>query len=176
MGDDAPSSGFAPVSHAGIHTLVLGSLPSRRSIETNQYYGNPRNAFWPLMGALLGFDPGIPYAKRTAALLNANLGIWDVLQSSIRPGSLDANIDLSSARANDFARFLDAHPALMRICFNGKKSAELFRRLACLPDSAMRRRIRFVELPSTSPAHAAMSFADKLSRWAIVTQPGEPVR
>ena len=176
MGDEAPSCGFAAVSHVGIRTLVLGSLPGRRSIETNQYYGHPRNAFWPLMATLLGFDTGMPYAQRTAALLDADIGLWDVLQSSIRPGSLDADIDLSSARANDFSRFMELHPALIRICFNGKKAGQLFRRMGCLQETEARRQLTYVELPSTSPAHAAMSFADKLSRWAIVTEPDEPVR
>ena len=176
MNGDEPSFGFEPVSRPGIHTLVLGSLPSRRSIETGQYYGHPRNAFWPLMGELLGFEAGIPYAQRAEALLDAGIGLWDVLHSSRRPGSLDADIDVNSARANDFAGFLGDHTSLMRICFNGKKAADLFRRLQCLPEGDARERISLLALPSTSPAHAAMSFADKLNRWAIVTQPGETVR
>lgn len=176
MGGDGPSFGFEPVSHPSIHTLVLGSLPSRRSIETGQYYGHPRNAFWPLMGALLGFEAGVPYPERRNALLDAGIGLWDVLHSSKRPGSLDADIDVSSARANDFECFLEGHTSLMRICFNGRKAADLFHRLQCLPDGETRERISLLALPSTSPAHAAMSFEEKLDRWAIVTQPGEKVR
>jgi hypoxanthine-DNA glycosylase len=176
MCDASVSSGFAPISNRHIRTLILGSLPSRRSIASGQYYGHPRNAFWPLMAELLEIRPGASYRARTDALLDARIGLWDVLRSSRRPGSLDANIDLQSARPNDFAGFFAAHPDLGRICFNGRKSAELFRRLVQLPDDGSTRRPEFVDLPSTSPAHAAMPFAAKLERWSIVIEPAKTVR
>ena len=128
------------------------------------------------MAKLLNFPPDTPYRARTEALLDAEIGLWDVLRSSHRPGSLDANIDLETARPNDFAGFLAAHRSLSRICFNGRKSAELFRRLVRLTGIESSRRLEFVDLPSTSPAHAAMSFAEKLERWSIVIEPAKTVR
>ena len=174
--DQVPSSGFAPIADPGIRVLILGSLPSRRSIAAGQYYGHPQNAFWRIMGELVDAGPDRPYAQRTARLLAAGIGVWDVLQSSIRPGSMDADIDLRSAKANDFGRFLEQHPGLDRICFNGRKAADLFRRMGCLASAAMRNGIEFVTLPSTSPAYAAMPLEEKIARWSVVIEPVETVR
>lgn len=173
---DSPSFGFPPIADAHINTLILGSLPSRLSINSGQYYGNPRNAFWPLMASLLNFDPALPYEKRTATLLRARIGVWDVLQSSHRPGSLDASIDISSAQANDFASFFVGHPQLARLCFNGAKAADLFRRFDCLPSGVGTIDVEQIKLPSTSPAHAAMNFEEKCRRWSVVTQPLKALR
>ena len=163
------SVGFPPIADARTHTLILGSLPSVASLAKQQYYGNPRNAFWRIMGELFGAGPDLPYAERTRRLLDAGIGVWDVLESSIRPGSMDANIDLESAKANDFDALLERCPAIRRICFNGRKAADLFRRVDC----ARAADCEFVAMPSTSPAFAAMVYADKLARWsAIRTSPG----
>lgn len=164
----SPSAGFAPIAAAHIETLILGSLPSRRSIELGQYYGHSRNAFWPIMGRLLGAGPEVPYERRARMLTDAGIGVWDVLASSIRPGSLDADIDVASATANDFAGFLASHRRVGRVFFNGRKAEELFRRKVRLPVSNPTPRLRLERLPSTSPANAAMSFEDKLSRWSAI--------
>lgn len=162
------SGGFAPIENADITTLILGSLPSRRSIAERQYYAHPRNAFWRIMGELVGAGLDLPYAARTARLLGAGIGVWDVLRSSVRPGSMDADIDLRSATANDFASFLEAHASIRRICFNGRTAASLFRRFDCMPVSGALAEIERVTLPSTSAAFAAMPFDEKVSRWSIL--------
>ena len=103
------------------------------------------------------------YAQRSNALRASGIAVWDVLASSVRPGSLDANIDLDSAEVNDFAVFLSGHPQIQRICFNGQKAAQVFRRrvLPTLTDSCRDLRT----LPSTSPAHASMTSEEKLVHW-----------
>ena len=147
---------------------MLGSLPSQLSLQRQEYYGNPQNAFWQIMGELVSAGPELPYGERVRRLLEMRIAVWDVLESSIRPGSMDSAIDITHARANDFAAFLDVHEAVASVCFNGQKAAQLFRRmvLPAIPDRADG--LRFVALPSTSPAHAAMTFQDKLQRWRIV--------
>lgn len=176
VSEEAASFGFAPIADEFTETLVLGSLPSRLSLKTGHYYGNPRNAFWPLMAALLQFDPALPYEEKTVALRRARIGLWDVLRSSRRPGSLDANIDLASARPNDFQAFVDKHTGLQRICFNGSKAAQLFDRFDCLPASKTLATIERLRLPSTSPAHAAMTFAEKCRRWSVVIGTAKALR
>ncbi len=79
----------------------------------------------------------------------------------MRPGSMDADIELGSAQVNDFESFFRAHPDLNRICFNGKKAAQMFDRFA----GALAGSFELISLPSTSPAYAAMRFDDKLARW-----------
>lgn len=166
------SPGLPPVSAPGIHTLVLGSLPSRLSIERQEYYGNPQNAFWRIMAELAGFDSQLPYAERESRLLAAGVGLWDVLASSVRPGSLDANIDLKTARPNDLVAFLDGHRKLRRIAFNGRKARQIFDKELSGSVEAERRGIGLLDLPSTSPAHAALSFDGKLNQWSALFAPG----
>jgi hypoxanthine-DNA glycosylase len=155
------STGFPPVAAADARVLILGSLPGAMSLARGQYYAQPRNGFWPIMGRLVGAAPDLPYAQRLDRLRVARIALWDVCASGFRPGSLDAAILRDSVVANDFAAFFAAHPAIGSICFNGVTAAKLFSRLAPSAGSEIRR----ITLPSTSPAHAAMPFSEKLRRW-----------
>ena len=167
VGAPVAAAGFPPIADSEIETLILGSLPSQQSLATRQYYGNPRNAFWPIMGELIDAGPAVPYADRTARLLADGIGVWDVLSAAVRPGSLDANIDVTTAAANDFHRFFNEHPSVARVFFNGRKAADLFRRFGCA-EMIRRNDIDYETLPSTSPAFAAMPFSEKVTRWVIV--------
>ena len=158
---DTVAEGFPPVARADARILVLGSLPSARSIAAGEYYAHPRNAFWPIMRELVGASGS--YAKRCAVLVESGIALWDVLRCSERPGSMDANIRLDTAEANDFNAFLSQHAAVQRICFNGRKAEQMFGRFAGL-DVAFGS-IELRTLPSTSPAYAALPFAEKLARW-----------
>lgn len=155
------SVGFPPVARADARVLVLGSLPGRRSLEERQYYAHPQNAFWHIMGELVAADGD--YETRCKRLLESRIALWDVLASSVRPGSMDADIDRHSAVPNDFAGFLASHPGIDRIGFNGRKAAELFGRL--VEPGIDTGSIEMVVLPSTSPAFASMRPAGKLAHW-----------
>jgi len=162
------TSGFAPILGIDANVLILGTLPSQQSLKKQQYYGHPRNAFWPIMGELFSTGPEIPYEERTQLLVRRGIAVWDVLESGSRPGSMDAAIDDSSARPNDFEGLYAGHPELRLVCFNGQAAARLFQQL--VPDYVRDsfRSVSFVTMPSTSPAYAAMSFADKLQHWAVI--------
>ena len=161
--------GFAPIAAPDAKILILGSLPSRLSLTNNEYYGNPQNAFWRIMGELFDAGPYLPYEQRKLQLTNNGIAVWDVLASSLRPGSMDADIDEASSIANNFSAFFSKHGELDVVCFNGKKAAALFSRLAAPELSGEFSHISYVTLPSTSPAYAAMNFAAKLERWSITT-------
>jgi TDG/mug DNA glycosylase family protein len=90
-------TGFDPIATPDARVLILGSLPSRQSVEKQEYYGNPQNKFWQLMGELFGAGPDVPYAKRTEKLSRRGVAVWDVLRSAVRSGSMDAAIDFKSA-------------------------------------------------------------------------------
>jgi hypoxanthine-DNA glycosylase len=155
------SVGFAPVANRNARILILGSLPSERSLAQREYYAHPQNAFWAIMRELVGATGD--YRQRCAAVTAAGLAIWDVLRQSVRPGSMDADIRLDSAQVNDFQTFFSGHPDLERVLFNGKKAEQMFARF--VKSGELGSSVSFVSLPSTSPAYAAMSFADKLVRW-----------
>ena len=164
VADRSPQvQGFAPVAAADARILVLGSMPGVASLRQARYYAHPRNAFWPIAAQVLGFDPAADYARRLQALRSAGVALWDVLRACERPGSLDADIRVDTLVPNDLAAFLGAHPRLVRVCFNGAKAASLYRRhvLPRLPQ----RPLQYVDLPSTSPAHAAASVGKKLAGW-----------
>ncbi|MGH7406155.1 MAG: DNA-deoxyinosine glycosylase, partial [Candidatus Methylomirabilales bacterium] len=121
-------TGFPAVSNRQAVVLVLGSLPGRRSLEVGEYYANARNAFWRMMGRLLGENLDLPYATRKRILKKKRIALWDVLAAAQRPGSLDTSIVGTSAVPNDFRIFLKSHPNIRMVCFNGRKAADLYRR------------------------------------------------
>jgi TDG/mug DNA glycosylase family protein len=151
---------FAPIAAPDARILILGSMPGVASLEAGQYYAHPRNAFWPIMGALFGAGPDLPYAERVGRLKDCKVAVWDVLQSCEREGSLDTAIRAEAP--NDFAAFFAAHPGIRTIGLNGGKAAASFRKHAAshLPPGAA-----VSLLPSTSPAHAARTFDQKCALW-----------
>jgi len=120
------------------------------------------------MGELFGAGPERAYAERSARLTEAGVAVWDVLASSVRPGSMDSSIDLATATPNDFRSLFAAEPQIHLVCFNGQSAAKLFDRLVAPTLENGSNTVEYRTLPSTSPAHAAMNFEQKLRRWRIV--------
>lgn len=151
--------GLPPIVGEGAHTLILGNMLSVMSVASQQYYGNPRNAFWRITGELFGFAADDPYDERSAALVANGIAVWDVLKSCRRKGSLDSAVEPDSMVGNDFGGLFVAHPGIRRIFFNGAAAEKNFNRFArAAPDLPYRR------LPSTSPAQT-MRYEDKLKAW-----------
>jgi hypoxanthine-DNA glycosylase len=155
--------GLAPVVGDGARVLILGSFPSERSLVASEYYANRRNQFWPLLGAVFGFDADMPYAQRVDAVVQHGVALWDVVHSCRRVGSMDAKIDRKTLVINDFEGLLATNPAIERVFVNGLTAFELFERYVETALPAVR-------LPSSSGA-MTMSFADKLSHWSAVIPP-----
>jgi double-stranded uracil-DNA glycosylase len=161
-------AGFRPVSSGRPVVLILGSLPGRMSLERGEYYAHPQNGFWKIMGELFGATPELTYATRKRMVTKNRVAIWDVLAAAERKGSLDSSIVAASMVPNDFRKFLNSHRCVRLICFNGRTAANLYQRKVVPMLDGEFTEIRYETLPSTSPAHAAMSFAEKLKRWSIV--------
>lgn len=157
-------SSFPPILGRAPRVLVLGSMPGAASLRAGQYYAHPHNAFWRIMGELVGAGPELPYTRRCARLRRRGIAVWDVLRSCVRPGSLDARIEPDSMVVNDFAALFAAHPRLQLVACNGGTAWRCYQRLVRpgLGDAAAP---AVVQLPSTSPAHASLRFGDKLQRW-----------
>ncbi len=161
---------FPPIANRLAETLILGSLPGRKSLEMQQYYAHPHNAYWKIIGAILGADGVLPYSRRVKLLTSHRIAVWDVLAAAERPGSLDSSIVHASALANDFEKFFRAHPRIRRVFFNGRKAEAMYRRfvLPGLPSEFAD--MKYECLPSTSPAHAGMPFAKKLDSWRRIKE------
>jgi double-stranded uracil-DNA glycosylase len=166
---------FAAVARADARTLVLGSMPGAASLAASQYYAHAQNQFWPIMAALCGAGRSLPYALRLERLEENRIALWDVLQSCVRNGSLDSAIEASSAEPNDIPALLRSHGQITRICCNGGTAyRELQRHFGPILQREFAR-IGIVKLPSTSPAHAGMRLAQKLSAWKAAVQPAAGV-
>jgi hypoxanthine-DNA glycosylase len=156
---------FKPIARADARVLILGSLPGKMSLERNEYYAQPTNAFWRIMGELIGASPDVPYQRRLDLLKQHHIAVWEVCAVGFRAGSLDSAIQLSTVSANDIGTFLGTHPGINLICFNGRKAEEIYLRKVRQEPHAVFERIRYASLPSSSAAHAGMPFAEKLARW-----------
>ena len=156
--------GLAPVIGPAPRLLILGSFPGEASLAQARYYAHPRNRFWPILGALLDEPlPELAYEARLERLKARRIALWDVLGACRREGSLDAAI--RDARGNDFEALLAAMPGLGAVAFNGATAARAEPAFAARGLSTFR-------LPSTSPAHAALSHEAKLARWSALRTDG----
>ena len=164
----SPINSFPPVIGESPHTLILGSIPGKASLEAQQYYAWPQNAFWPIMAELYGFDVSLEYSQRLHELASCGILLWDVLMQCERYGSsLDSAIDPLTEIPNDIPRLLFAQPTIHRLCFNGGKAWSSFRR-HLLAKIRNPEGYQFHQLPSTSPANARMNFAQKYAAWKLV--------
>ena len=148
---------FPPSVTADCRVLVLGSLPGDESLKQCQYYAHPRNAFWKIMGTLAGFDPSLPYAERLALLNRGGVGLWDVVASGVRPGSLDQHI--TQEQPNDVADLLARFPGIAAVCCNGTASYKYLKRY--FPELFLRESPAIIQMPSTSPAAARLTYEQK---------------
>ena len=162
------AASFAPNADSKARILILGSIPGRVSLKEARYYAHPRNQFWKILSTLLRFAPDMPYADRLLALQSHGIALWDVMHSCQRAGSLDASIEPDTIEANDFAAFFQSHTAIRTVFFNGATAQATYNKhvlpgLSALP-------LHYTRLPSTSPAHAALSFAQKLAAWQCILE------
>jgi hypoxanthine-DNA glycosylase len=158
---------FPPIASRTARVLILGTMPGNVSLRERKYYAHPQNAFWRITGGILGFDPASPYDARVALVQSAGIAVWDVLKSCIRPSSMDSAIDAASVVPNDFPTFLAAHPQIQRICFNGGTAQALYLRHV-RPRLGNHTQLEYLRLPSTSPANASWSFAEKVRAWQAI--------
>jgi hypoxanthine-DNA glycosylase len=159
---------FAPVVDANTRLLVLGSLPGDISLAQGQYYANPQNRFWILIGQVLGEDLAkMDYPTRLATLLRRRVGLWDVVAEAQRSGSLDGSIRCHAG--NDLVALAETLPELVAIAFNGGTAA----RIGLKQLGRHAERYRILKLPSSSPAYT-LPLAEKLAAWQALRGPLDP--
>ena len=156
-------SGLAPVWRPDAELLILGSFPGVASLQAAQYYAHPRNAFWPILADCLHLPdlPQRPYAERLLALLHARVALWDAVAACERAGSLDSAI--RAAEPSDLPDLVARLPGLRGIACNGATALAQTRRI--LPGAPW----PILGLPSTSPAHAGLSFEAKRKAWQAIS-------
>lgn len=155
------SNSFEPISDTNTEVLILGTLPGKKSLELNEYYGYSRNRFWKVIANITDSDLPLSYEEKKDLLLKNRIGVWDVVHSAKREGSLDSNI--KNEIPNDLDGFLSKHKKIKIICFNGTKAQKLF-------DKYFERKpkIKYILLPSTSPANTGSSFDVICEKWSQI--------
>lgn len=157
---NAPLIGLAPVMNSQTQVLILGSFPGQQSLSQQQYYAHPRNQFWPLLSAILNHDLCVlTYSQRLQVVLDYGLGMWDVYATCQRVGSLDSAI--RNGIVNPLEQLKQYAPSLQAVAHNGGLS---WRSAACVENLG----VAVYRLPSSSPAHARLCFAEKLEIWRAV--------
>ncbi len=160
-------SGFPPIANRQATLLILGSMPSDMSLLKQQYYGHQRNAFWPIMLSIFNNSLDIAcYEQRKKLMMKNNIAIWDVLQSCIREGSLDAAIKMNSIKTNDFKSFYTQYKNINKVCFNGAKAEAIYKKYVIPQIKNQCEHLEYSKLPSTSPAYAAMTVEQKTLCWS----------
>ena len=159
---------FKPVSDESATKLVLGSMPGKVSLDSNQYYAHPRNCFWRIIESTLNIPSQLPYEDRCTELTRHGIALWDVLKACNRSSSLDSDIVKSSIVPNDFGHFLGAHPKIVAVYFNGKAAEKMYMKHVVPSIPIQLASITAVRLPSTSPANASITFEAKLALWRTI--------
>lgn len=147
---------FEPVFSPDARVLIVGSMPSVKSLADAQYYAHPRNAFWPILFEVFGMSPTDDYEAKKELIRRNDLALWDVAGICEREGSLDSN--MRDVQFNDFASLYAACPRIHTVLCNGETAHSLFLRSGYEGDR------RVIRLPSTSPAYT-MAYEKKLSIW-----------
>ena len=145
--------------------LIVGSMPGVQSLEKQQYYGNKQNHFWRIMEQIIEEKIVDDYEGKIAQLQAHHIGLWDVIQSCERKGSLDAAI--KQEIPNDFAQLFLRYPQIELIIFNGGKAYDVFKKKVGF-DLLQGR--AFEKMPSTSPipGRNIKTFDQKAEVWKII--------
>ena len=162
-------TGFPPIADNNAVILILGSMPSIKSLEHQQYYAHPRNSFWFIITKLLSSsDTELEYEQKKALLLHNRIALWDVLNTCQRKGSLDSSIKNESTVVNDFNTFFIDHPLIKAVYFNGTRAQQEYMKhiLPTLDEKFLS--IEYKRLPSTSPAMASLNREQKLQQWKTI--------
>ena len=158
-----PETAIPDILAPGLRVLFCGINPGRVSAAAAAHFANPRNDFWRLLHAA-GFTPRLLEPAEQFELLNYGVGVTNAAARTT-PGSGDLRKGDFAGAAERLERIaIDLSPAW--IGFVGKEAyrgsfgdrPELGEQERRLADT------RLFVLPSTSPANAAVPWAERL-RW-----------
>jgi len=157
-------AGLPPIARPDARLFVLGSLPGDASLAAQRYYAHPTNQFWRLLGLAIDEDlDALDYDQRLERLAHRRVGLWDVIASASRSGSLDQAI--RDAEHNRIEHLLHDFPDLRAIAFNGATASAAGRKLI----GAGPPRLTLVDLPSSSAANTR-PFAEKAHSWSKLAE------
>ncbi len=148
---------FPPVIDEDCTTLILGSVPSVKSVENNFYYMHPQNRFWRVLSLIYGVDlHTASIDERKEFLLAHHIAMYDSVEECDINASKDT--DIKNVVPADIAGLVKSSK-ICRILCNGKASYNYFVKYnPALAHIA-------TALPSTSPANAQFSLERLVKEW-----------
>lgn len=155
------SESFPPIVGKNPRVVILGTMPGKESLRSNEYYANRRNLIWEIIYTLFGKQTQTEYHEKIKFLKESRIALWDVCHRARRRGSLDS--DITDVIPNDLGNFIRSVASIEIIAFNGKKAEELYDRYFARIES-----LKYVTLLSTSPANACFTFEAKLENWTSI--------
>ena len=156
--------GLPPIVRADAQLFILGSLPGDASLAAQRYYAHPTNQFWRLLGGAIAEElQPLAYEERLHRLAERRIGLWDVIASATRSGSLDQAI--RRAQHNRVEHLLHDFPELRAIAFNGSTSSRIGRKLVGIPPP----HVTLIDLPSSSAANTRR-LEEKAAAWLRLAQ------
>ena len=158
------TAGLTPVSDSESEILILGTLPGKVSLQTQQYYANRGNQFWSIIASLFNDVLPASYEDRLFLLKKHRIALWDVLNSAKRDSSLDSEIE--NPIANDILDFVLEHPKLRIIGLNGGKASDYFK--TYVDSHRLPTRIQVITLPSTSASNTHLNMKAKINLWKSI--------
>ncbi len=151
---------FPAVIDGNSKILILGSVPSVKSVEGNFYYMHPQNRFWRVLSSLFDVDLySATVEVRKAFLLSHSIALYDSVEECDIQGSSDSKI--SNVIPADIQGLVDSSKISHIFC-NGKASYSVFLKYnPTLADIAS-------VLPSTSPANAVFTLDKLVDEWKVI--------
>ena len=147
---------FEPIYTPQARILIVGSMPSVKSLEQAQYYAHPRNAFWRILFDIFSEPPTLDYERKKALIREHGLALWDAAAICEREGSLDS--DMHDVVYNDFSTLYEVCTDIRTVLCNGATAHSLFLKSGYAGER------RVVRMPSTSPAYT-LPYEKKLALW-----------
>jgi len=140
--------------------LILGSVPSAKSVEHGFYYMHPQNRFWKVIGALLGEELYHEDKKtKTETLLRHNIALYDAVYECDIMGSSDTKI--FNPVAADIPAIIKGTEVQCIFC-NGAASYNYL--------TAAHPHLKSIslQLPSTSPANASFTVEMLIREFSVI--------
>lgn len=151
---------FPAVVDSKSRILILGSVPSIKSVENNFYYMHPKNRFWKVLSAIFGVDLySATVDERISFLLKNKIALYDSVEECDIEASKDSAI--SNVVPADIPSLV-AKSEISHIFCNGK--ASLYYLLSAYPQYESITTL----LPSTSPANAQFSLEKLIEAWKVI--------
>ena len=147
---------FEPVFAPDAKVMIVGSMPSVKSLADAQYYAHPRNSFWPILFDIFGENLHNDYTHKLELIRQNHLALWDAAACCYREGSLDSN--MRDVVYNDFDALYAQCPDIHTVLCNGGTAHALFVKSGYAGER------RVIRMPSTSPAYT-MAYEKKLTVW-----------